>query len=259
MPLIPASRMLSRMPTPPRPSTSRHGLARVLSKRGLCSRSEAARWIVAGRVSVGGRVVRDPEFPTAATAVIGIDDVAPAIVERLYIALNKPRGLVTTTADERGRDTVYRCFEGSGLPWLAPVGRLDKASEGLLLFSNDPQWSARISEAHNGADKTYHVQVDAIPSPERLASLRGGIDADGIFLRAKSARLLRAGGRNAWLEIVLDEGRNRQIRRLLAALDINVLRLVRVAIGMLPLGDLPKGQWRRLDENEVRTLASADA
>jgi 23S rRNA pseudouridine2605 synthase len=234
-------------------------LARVLSKRGLCSRTEAARWINAGRVSVGGRIVRDPEFPTAATAVIVIDDLAPAVVERLYIALNKPRGLVTTTLDERGRDTVYRCFDGSGLPWLAPVGRLDKASEGLLLFCNDPQWSARISEAHTGTDKTYHVQVDALPSPELLASLRRGIDVGGVFLRAKSARLLRAGGRNAWLEIVLDEGRNRQIRRLLAAFDINVLRLVRVAIGTLPLGDLPKGQWRRLDENEVRALVPLDA
>jgi 23S rRNA pseudouridine2605 synthase len=234
-------------------------LARVLSKRGLCSRTEAARWIQAGRVSVGGRIVRDPEFPTAATAVIVIDDLAPAVVERLYIALNKPRGLVTTTLDERGRDTVYRCFDGSGLPWLAPVGRLDKASEGLLLFCNDPQWSARISAAHKGTDKTYHVQVDAIPSPGLLASLRSGIDVGGVFLRAKSARLLRAGGRNAWLEIVLDEGRNRQIRRLLAAFDINVLRLVRVAIGTLPLGDLPKGQWRRLDEDEVRALVPVDA
>ena len=203
--------------------------------------------------------MRDPEFPTAATAVIVIDDLAPAVVERLYIALNKPRGLVTTTLDERGRDTVYRCFDGSGLPWLAPVGRLDKASEGLLLFCNDPQWSARISEAHTGTDKTYHAQVDAIPSPELLASLRSGLDVGGVFLRAKSARLLRAGSRNAWLEIILDEGRNRQIRRLLAALDINVLRLVRVAIGTLPLGDLPKGQWRRLDENEVRALVPMDA
>jgi 23S rRNA pseudouridine2605 synthase len=203
--------------------------------------------------------VRDPEFPTAATAVIAIDNAAPAAVERVYVALNKPRGLVTTTVDERGRDTVYRCFDGSGLPWLAPVGRLDKASEGLLLFCNDPQWSARISDAHAGADKTYHVQVDAIPSPELLASLRSGIETGGVFLRAKSARLLRAGGRNAWLEIVLDEGRNRQIRRLLAAFDLQVLRLVRVAIGTLPLGDLPKGQWRHLDEDEVRALVPADA
>lgn len=251
--------MLDRMPRPLRHSTPRHGLARVLSKRGLCSRTEAARWIQAGRVSVGGRIVRDPEFPTAATAVVVIDDLAPAVVERLYIALNKPRGLVTTTLDERGRDTVYRCFDGSGLPWLAPVGRLDKASEGLLLFCNDPQWSARISEARMGTDKTYHVQVDAIPSPGLLASLRSGVDLGGVFLRAKSARLLRAGGKNAWLEIVLDEGRNRQIRRLLAAFDINVLRLVRVAIGTLLLGDLPKGQWRRLDEDEVRALVPVDA
>lgn len=247
------------MPRPLRPSAPRHGLARVLSKRGLCSRTEAARWISAGRVSVGGRVVRDPEFPTATTAVIAIDDAATAAVERVYVALNKPRGLVTTTIDEHGRDTVYRCFDGSDLPWLAPVGRLDKASEGLLLFCNDPQWSAWISDAHNAVDKAYHVQIDTIPAPGLLVSLVKGIEANGVFVRAKSAQLLRTGSKNAWLEIVLDEGRNRQIRRLMAAFDISVLRLVRVAIGMLALGNLPKGQWRRLEHDEVRALAPGGA
>ncbi len=209
-------------------------------------------------MSVGGRIVLDPEFPTAATAVIVIDNVARPVVERVHVALNKPRGLVTTTVDEHGRDTVYRCFDGSDLPWLAPIGRLDKASEGLLLFCNDPQWSARISDPHNDIDKTYHAQIDTIPTPERLASLVRGIEANGVFLRAKSVQVLRTGGKNSWLEIVLDEGRNRQIRRLLAAFEINVLRLVRVAIGTLALGDLPKGQWRRLDDDEVRALACID-
>jgi 23S rRNA pseudouridine2605 synthase len=233
----------------------RHGLARVLSKRGICSRTEAARWIADGRVTVDGRVVTDPEWPTAAGARIAIDGAAPGERQSIHLALNKPRGLVTTAVDERGRDTVYRCFDGAGLPWIAPVGRLDKASEGLLLFSNDPVWAARITDPDTGPDKTYHVQVDRIPDPETLGRLADGIQAEGALLRAKSARLLRAGGRNAWLEIVLDEGRNRQIRRLLAALDIRVLRLVRVAIGPLVLGDLPKGGWRRLEDDEIRTLA----
>src|SRR5690606_8100253 len=140
--------------------------------------------------------------------------------------LNKPRGLVTTTHDEQGRDTVYRCFDGAGLPWIAPVGRLDKASEGLLLFSNDPRWAARITDPETGPDKTYHVQVDTIPGDALLAALVEGVDAEDARLRAKSARLLRSGTKNAWLEIVLDEGRNRQIRRLLSAFDISVLRLV---------------------------------
>lgn len=241
--------------------TTRHGLARVLSKRGVCSRSEAARWITGGRVSVDGRVVRDPEFPIAASAnaciaVDGRDIDDPA---RLYLMLNKPRGLVTTAQDERGRDTVYRCFDGARwqgapLPWLAPVGRLDQASEGLLLFCNDPEWAARITDPQDGPDKTYHVQVDTIPDERVLAGLVGGVEHEGALLRAKAARLLRAGERNAWLEIVLDEGRNRQIRRLLAAFDIEVLRLVRVAIGGLVLGDLPKGQWRVLDAAELAAL-----
>lgn len=243
-------------------SAPRHGLARVLSKRGLCSRSEAAKWIAEGRVRVEGRVVRDPEFPVVDSAArIAVDDrELDATPRRIYLALNKPRGLVTTAHDEQGRATVYRCFDGASLDggedigWMAPVGRLDKASEGLLLFSNDPQWAAHITDPLSGPDKTYHVQVDAIPDVVLLARLVDGVEADGERLSAKSAVLLRAGAKNAWLEIVLDEGRNRQIRRLLAAFDIEVLRLVRVAIGQLKLGELAKGQWRELSAAEVAAL-----
>ena len=196
----------------------------------------STRWCAAGNgIAVDGRDL----------------DAAP----RLYLMLNKPRGLVTTASDERGRDTVYRCLDGAGLPWLAPVGRLDKASEGLLLFCNDPEWAARVTDPASGPDKTYHVQVDAIPDAALLAALLEGVDEDGERLRAKAATLLRSGEKNAWLEIVLDEGRNRQIRRLLAAFDIGVLRLLRVAIGPLALGDLPKGQWRALTDDEVRSLS----
>lgn len=243
----------------------RHGLARVLSKQGVCSRSEAARWIAAGRVSVDGRVVRDAEFPIVAgkqrIAVDGRDLARLAPEKRMYLMLNKPRGLVTTASDERGRDTVYRCFDGASVDgacigWIAPVGRLDKASEGLLLFSNDPQWAARIADPQHGPDKTYHVQVDVVADAELLAKLRQGVVADGERLVAKSATLLRAGEKNAWLQIVLDEGRNRQIRRLLAAFDVNVLRLVRVAIGELQLGELAKGQWRELSASEAAALVA---
>ena len=235
----------------------RVGLARVLSKRGLCSRSQAAQWIVAGRVSVDGRVVLDPEFGIRGPSQrILIDGVPVGPGGRLYLLLNKPRGLVTTARDEQGRDTVYRCFQGSGLPWLAPVGRLDKASEGLLLFSNDPEWAARITDPQIGPHKTYHVQVDCIPGAALLQRLQDGVLVEGELLAAASATLLRHGNKHAWLEIVLDEGRNRQIRRLLAALDINVLRLMRTAIGHLALGDLPKGQWRHLSAAEVSGLAA---
>ena len=235
----------------PTNSAPRYGLARVLSKLGLCSRTQAQALVRAGRVHVNDKIVRDPESPTDAQRDrIALDGEAIAAVEKVYVMLNKPRGYVTTTSDEQGRDTVYTLLQDGLLPWLAPVGRLDKASEGLLLFSNDSAWAVRLTDPASHLDKTYHVQIDALPDDDLLDRLWAGIDDDGEHVAAKSVRELRRGEKNAWLEIVLDEGRNRQIRRLLAALDIEVLRLVRVAIGPLLLGDLAKGKWRVLTTQE---------
>lgn len=229
-----------------------------MSKKGICSRSEAAAWIAAGRVSVDGRVVKNAEFPIInGKQCIAVDGIDVAAGERICLMLNKPRGLVTTARDEQDRETVYRCFEGAGLPWIAPVGRLDKASEGLLLFSNDPEWAARITSPETGPHKTYHVQVDRIPDPSVLTGLLAGVVVDGEAMGAHSVELLRQGEKNAWLEIVLDEGRNRQIRRLLAAFGLGVLRLIRISIGGLVLGELPKGQWRRLSLEEITALSPA--
>lgn len=234
----------------------RYGLARVISKLGIASRSEAARWIEAGRVSVDGRIVRDPERATTLEGErIALDGVDLQARQRVYLALNKPRGLVTSTADEQGRATVYALLEGADLPWLAPVGRLDKASEGLLLMSNDSVWSAAITAPGSQLDKTYHVQIDRLPDGDLLAALRGGVEEGGERLALKSVRELRRGERHAWLEVALDEGRNRQIRRMLAAFDIGVLRLIRVAIGPLQLGRLAKGAWRHLEADEIACLA----
>ncbi|HXR63651.1 MAG TPA: pseudouridine synthase [Rudaea sp.] len=236
----------------------RHGLARVLSKFGVCSRTQAQALIRAGRVRVDGCVVSDPETPTdAGSANITLDGVPVAAAEKIYLMLNKPRGYVTTARDERGRDTVYTLLQGAGLPWLGPAGRLDKASEGLLLLSNDGAWAARLTDPATHLDKTYHVQVDTLPEESLPARLLAGIEDAGEHLAAKSARELRRGAKNAWLQIVLDEGRNRQIRRLLAAFDINVLRLVRVAIGPLELGTLAQGKWRALTPAEVEALGTA--
>lgn len=234
--------------------TTRYGLARVLSKRGLCSRTEAARLIAAGRVRVAGRIVRDPEAPTSLDATITVDDAQAAIAAPVHVLLNKPRGLVTTRSDEQGRATVYDCFVGADLPWVAPVGRLDRASEGLLLFTNDPAFAATITDPEQGIEKTYHVQVEGQMAAEALQRLEAGVDIDGERWRAVRATLLRSGAKNCWLEIVLDEGRNRQIRRMLDALGFPVLRLVRVAIGGLALGDLAKGHWRRLTEADIVAL-----
>lgn len=240
--------------TPPR-----HGLARVLSRMGVCSRSEAMRRIAAGRVWLNGVVARDPEMPVdPAVDRIEMDGSVVHAQEHVCIAINKPRGLVVSTVDERGRDTVYALLHGMGLPWLAPVGRLDKASEGLLLFSNDPAWAARITDPAGHVAKTYRVQVRGTPTVESLQRMRTGVLDQGELLTAESVRVLGGGEKNCWLEVVLREGRNRQIRRMFAAGGHEVLRLLRVAIGKVELGDLPKGAWRHLTQLEMRSLADAE-
>jgi 23S rRNA pseudouridine2605 synthase len=246
--------MTSKRPLP-ESTLPRHGVARMISKLGWGSRTQAAEWVREGRVRVNGRVVRDAELPVRrGLDRIEIDGQEPLPARRIALMLNKPGGLVTTVKDERGRATVYSCFADAALPWLAPIGRLDKASEGLLLFSNDPAWAARITDPSTGPPKTYHVQIDRLPDAALLAALERGALSNGERLKARSARCLRRGDKHAWLEIVLDEGRNRQIRRLLDALDVSVLRLVRVAIGSLTLGTLAKGRWRMLTQKEMDSL-----
>jgi len=233
----------------------RFGVARVLSKQGLASRTQAAVWVREGRVSVNGHVVCDPEFPVVQDRdTVTITGLADNSVQSIYLILNKPRGLVSTTNDEKGRDTVYRCFDNAGLPWLAPVGRLDKASEGLLLFTNDTGWAAQITSPESGLDKTYHVQINRLPNADDLQKMLRGIDIEGELHTMKHVSVLREGEKNAWLEIILDEGKNRQIRKILLELNIEVLRLIRVRIGDLKLGELAKGQWRMLDEHEIKAL-----
>ena len=185
-------------------------------------------------------------------------DGAPAVAtSKIYVVMNKPRGVITTASDEKARRTVYDSLP-SQLPWVAPVGRLDKASEGLLLLTNDSEWAARITSPETHLDKTYHVQVDVVVQPQQLQAMRDGVrTATGEMLRAKNASVLRRGGRNTWLTIVLDEGKNRQIRRMLEHLGIDVLRLVRVAIGPLTLGDLAKGTERALTTEEKQMLDGA--
>lgn len=174
-----------------------------------------------------------------------------------YLMLNKPRGLVTTARDERNRDTVYACLPVAARSWMAPVGRLDKASEGLLLFTNDTAWAARILSPASHLPKVYHVQIDRLADAATLAALEQGVAVDGDCLRAERARLLRAGEKHSWLEITLHEGKNRHIRRLLESCGIATLRLVRVAVGPLVLGELKKGESRALSDQELAAVNAA--
>jgi 23S rRNA pseudouridine2605 synthase len=232
-------------------------LARALSKLGFCSRTEAEKHVLAGSVTLNGVICRDPMRRIQMDKdQLRVNGQAIKACEQIYIALNKPRGLITSAHDERGRDTIFSCLQGIELPHLGPVGRLDKASEGLLLLTNDTRWAAHLTEPASHLDKIYHVQIDQPATPELLTSMEQGTQLpDGTRLAAKKVSLLRQGDKNAWLAITLDEGKNRHIRRLLEAHGVQTLRLVRVAIGTLQLGDLAKGQWRYLSAEEVAALS----
>ena len=253
----------------------RAGLARALSKLGYCSRSHAAELIRAGRVSLNGNICRDPEAPVSGKLhQIAVDEKLVEARKKIYLMMNKPRGVVTTAFDEEGRETVYTILNRDYLnqdysgktgstekeqAWVAPVGRLDKASEGLLLLTNDSKWGARIAAPETHLDKTYHVQIAIVPNEAFIHALVRGVKVKQAveLLRVKQARPLRAGKKNCWIEIVLDEGKNRQIRRIMESLSVEVLRLVRVAIGPLQLGDLPRGQHRSLTATEKQMLDRA--
>lgn len=248
-----------RASAPARPTADTASLPRALSKLGFCSRTEAESLIVAGRVRVDGKPARGlTQRVDLKRSTISVDG-RPVVRERpVYLLVNKPRGFVTTRNDPDRRKTVYHCLDGLDLPFLAPVGRLDKASEGLLLMTNDTVWAERLLNPASNVRKHYHVQIDRPADDAMLARMEAGITDKGEHLVAQSATLLRAGSRTCWLEIVLNEGRNRQIRRLLAAEGVNVLRLVRVSIGGVALDELPKGCVRPLSDAEYRLLAIPD-
>lgn len=241
------------------PRNAAVSLARAISKSGLTSRTVAATWITAGRVTVNGVSVRNPDQRIdMARDTLAVDGQPVAAVQKRYLLLNKPRGLVTTARDEQGRGTVYACLPADSDQWLVPVGRLDKASEGLLLFTNDTRWAQRILDPATHVAKVYHVQIGGQADAALLEHLRAGVCLeDGARTRPAGVTLLRHGAKNCWLEITLEEGKNRQIRRMLASVERPVLRLLRVAIGPVRLGDLPKGQTRELTAAEVAALAAA--
>jgi 23S rRNA pseudouridine2605 synthase len=213
-------------------------------------------------VRLSGAITRNPEAPVRlGIDSIEIDGKAADAAEKIYLVLNKERGVVTTASDEKGRATIYDCLRDTvgrdARRWIAPVGRLDMASEGLLLLTKDPEWGARVTAPESHLDKTYHVQIAVVADRATLDALRNGIGSRGEMLRAKRVSFLRSGEKNSWVEMVLDEGKNRHIRRMFESQGIEVLRLIRVSIGPLALGDLEKGTVRALTSAEKSSLDRA--
>lgn len=238
-------------------SRAKISLARALSKLGFTSRSQAMPLIADGHVRVNGKVQNDPNFRIDIERdKVTVDNKKIEKATNLYVMLNKPRGLVTTRSDERGRDTVFSCFEGSGFPYLTPVGRLDKDSEGLLLFTNDTRWGNRMTSPEFHVEKTYRVEIDAIADEELIQTLIDGVIDGQDHLTAKRAKIQRIGDTTSWVEIVLDEGRNRHIRRMFEKLEIAVLTLRRVAIGKVKMAGLGEGKFRELTADERRSLGA---
>ena len=236
----------------PRP----HGLARWLSKYGLASRSEATRWVLAGRVSVNGKVSWDPERPChPARDRIRVDGEALRVAPKVYLALNKPVGFITTSRDPEGRPTVHDLLPK--LPVLVhAVGRLDADTSGLLLFTNDTDFAARVSEG-SSVEKVYRALLHRRVLPAAAARFESGIALDGRRTRPALCRILDADESGTRVELTLREGRNRQIRRMWKILDHPVLELERIRIGPIRLGSLPEGKTRALTDAELRSVGSA--
>ena len=243
-------------------------LERVLSKAGVGSRTEARRWIAAGRIEVNGRVVRDPDqWVDLERDRVAFDGRPLRREERVYLLLYKPTGYLTTRRDPQGRPTVYdlpSVGQASACPGgedrLKPVlhlfsaGRLDLDTSGLLILTNDAQFAERLTNPEYHLPKTYLVKANRYLTDEELDRLRRGIELrDGPTRPARVERIREAGGKTLF-EITLTEGRNRQVRRMVEALEAKVLELVRVAIGPIGIGDLQIGKVRELTPDEVRAL-----
>jgi 23S rRNA pseudouridine2605 synthase len=239
------------------PAGQRVQLHRALSKLGWGSRTQAWDWIRAGEVRVDGRVVTDPlTWVDLGRQKIVRAGQSAAPARSLTLALHKPFGVVTTRSDERGRRTIYDLLP-PGLPWLFPAGRLDADSEGLLILTNDSMLSVRLTDPAHHIPKIYRVSVRGQPTAATLQAFRRGMVLRDGPTRPVPLHVVETGADFAVVDLVLTEGRNRQIRRMWAAHGHKVRRLVRLAIGGYQLGDLAPGAVRRLGPTDVQLLTES--
>ncbi len=229
-------------------------LERVLSKAGIGSRTQARSWIHAGRVTVNGRVTENPDlWVDFARDRVLFDGMPLRARERHYILLYKPTGYITTFKDPEGRPTVYDLLQDVD-GFVAPVGRLDLDTSGLLIFTNDTRLSEHLTNPDRGVAKTYLVKCSSILSDEALEQLRNGVELSDGPTRPAAVRRARDSGRYSHIEITIHEGRNRQVRRMIEAVGSKVLKLVRIRIGPIGIGDLKIGQWRELTADDLKLL-----
>ena len=250
----PAGRAAIRQTPPADQERHLKTLDRVLSKLGICSRTESREWIEQGRLQVNGQIIRDPEqWVDLDRDRIALDGKPVRAEQKTYLMLNKPKGYLTSYTDPDGRKTIYDLLKTLD-QWVFPVGRLDLDTSGLLLVTNDSEFAEHITSPEHHVAKTYLVKSSLLLSDEQLRQLRDGIELKDGPTRPAQVRRVRDSEKYTFLEITITEGRNRQVRRMIEALGAAVLKLVRVSIGSLRIGTLQIGTWRLLTPDELRVL-----
>lgn len=229
-------------------------IAKRLARAGLCSRRDAERWIAAGRVKVDGVVLETPAFVVTDASHIEVDGKPLPEADRARLwRYHKPPEEMVTARDPQGRRTIFDSLP-KGMPRVVTVGRLDYFSEGLLLLTNDGGLARRLELPANAWTRRYRARVHGDPNPERLAALAKGITVDGVSYGPIDARLDRQQRSNAWIDIALTEGKNREVRKVLAHLDLPVVRLIRVAFGPIYLGELQRGEVEEVPAQALEKL-----